>query len=1142
LVDISSFIDRWRQSGASERANKDSFLRDLCDVLGVPHPDPATGDPERDRYVFERDAVLIGAGEKHTIGKIDLYKHGCFILEAKQGSEAESKKLGSARRGTPSWNMAMIDAYGKAVQYASTTDPPPPFLIVTDIGECFDLYACFDGSRRYLKFPDALSSRIHITRLAEPQTLETLRAIFIDPLSLDPSKRATRVTREIATHLANLARSLEEAGHAPELVAKFLMRCLFTMFAEDVELLPKGIFADALRNRWIENPDAFPGEVSDLWRRMNEGGYLFGAGNIWKFNGGLFAEPAALPLNHNQLYVLGQAAASNWADVEPAIFGTLLERALDPKERHRLGAHYTPRAYVERLVRPTIEEPLRAEWDNVRVQVINLFSGADAEANRKVAAEARKIVNAFYDRLRSTRVLDPACGSGNFLFVALDLFKRIENEVIDLLDSLGDDRAITTYGRMITPEQFLGIEIKPWAKEITELVLWIGWLQWQIRTRGYKSHPQEPILHDYHNIECRDAVLAYDAKEPLLDGDGKPVTRWDGVTMKVSPVTGEAIPDDAARMPVYQYSNPRKAEWPEAAFIVGNPPFIGNKKMRTALGDGYVDALRSAHDDVTDTADFVMYWWSMAARAVSDGRARRFGLITTNSITQTASNALVRDRMERAPGVSLVFAVPDHPWSDSESGAAVRIAITVGSAAHGPGTLMRLAREQDSGQDEPTVEFSSQSGVINADLTIGADVNKSLRLRSNADISFMGVTLVGDGFRVAPEQAAQLRGSTETGPDFIKPYVIGRDLTQVLEQRLVIDLYGQSLDQVRDRHPAAYQWLSDRVRPGREQNKRESYRKKWWLFGEPRAAMRTALRGMRRYIATPETSKHRVFIFLEASTVPDHTAFAIALDDAFGFGALCSRVHSEWASAAGSRMGVGNDLRWRNVTCFEPFPFPDPDEPTKQRIRDLGEQLDAHRKRQQALHPELTITGMYNVLEKLRSGEELTAKDKVIHEQGLVSVLKQIHDDLDAAVFDAYGWPHELTDEQILERLVALNAERAEEERKGLVRWLRPEFQNPAGKAVQEQHAIGLELEVAEGVEAAPAAPVVWPKELPQQIAAVRDLVTTTASAKSWTAQTAAGVFRGARRKDVEPILDSLAALGLLIAFDAPDGRHWRAA
>lgn len=252
----------------------------------------------------------------------------------------------------------------------------------------------------------------------------------------------------------------------------------------------------------------------------------------------------------------------------------------------------------------------------------------------------------------------------------------------------------------------------------------------------------------------------------------------------------------------------------------------------------------------------------------------------------------------------------------------------------------------------------------------------------------------------------------------------------------------------------------------------------------------------------------------------DHTLFVIASDDAFLFGVLSSRFHSTFALAAGSRMGVGNDLRWRNVTCFEPFPFAHFREQERQHIQELGEQVDAHRKRQQTLHPDLTITGMYNVLEKLRTGEELTAKEKKIHEQGLVSVLKQIHDDLDAAMFDAYGWPHDLTDEQILERLIALNAERADEENRGLIRWLRPEFQNPTSGTRAVQATIDVAQPIAEALAVAELK--IWPKDLPQQIAAIRDLVRT--NGEVWSVELASRQFKGARKKDIESVLDSLAS------------------
>lgn len=1132
MVTFDEFISRWKNSSGAERANKDQFLSELADVLGVERPKPTTGDPERDTYVFEKDVVIAHEDGKKSIGKIDLYKHGFFLLEAKQGSEALSKKLGTARRGTPSWNIAMQDAYGQALGYARTLGAPPPFLIICDIGYCFDLYASFDGSGNYRKWPDALSSRIYLTQLEKHA--DTFRAIFTDPHSLDQSKIAARVTRDIAGHIANLARTLETAGHAPEFVAQFLMRCLFTMFAEDVELIRKGLFAQALQERWIPNPDSFKPEVEDLWRTMNEGGNMFGVGRILRFNGGLFADPTALALTKEQLVILGLAATRDWKDVEPAIFGTLLERALNPKERHRLGAHYTPRAYVERLVRPTIEEPLREEWEAVRAEVRQIMEAAKSDDDQKAMVAARKPVYAFYDKLTQTRVLDPACGSGNFLYVTLDLFKGIENEILALLHDLGDNAIFNLHGRSVTPEQFLGIEIKPWAKEIAELVLWIGYLQWQIRNRGWMSHIPEPVLRDYHNIECRDAVLAYDAVEPALDDDGKPITRWDGETMKKHPVTREDVPDETARVPVLKYINPRKAEWPKADYIVGNPPFIGTKRMRDALGDGYVEQLRATFaTDVEDNADLVMYWWHNAAKSLESDSIKRFGFITTNSISQSFNRRVVARHL--ASGVHLRFVIPDHPWADSETGAAVRIAMTVGDRDVRPGIILRVLDEQDSGNDAVSITFAPPlTGQIAADFDVVHVSSAAAKpLAANDRLSSMGVALHGSGFILDASTGERFRAY---GGAAIRRYIAGKDLLQKRREQFVIDFSGLSEAEARASNGAAFQHVIDHVLPERAVNRREPIRVRWWRFGWERPEIRKALRGLNRYIATTETSKHRVFQFVESSVVSDHSIVVIALADAFSLGVLSSRIHVGWSLSAGGTLE--DRPRYNKTVCFDPFPFPSTDDLRMQRIRNLGEQLDAHRKRQQELHPELTITGMYNVLEKLRSGEALTAKEKIIHEQGLVSVLKQIHDELDAAVFDAYGWPHDLSDEQILERLVALNAERAEEEKRGLIRWLRPDFQNPDNTQQPVQREMDAPTALAPVTEKHAERKKEWPKTLPEQLTAIRDAFQngTTTDAASL-----AKTFKGARTKEVEQVLASLEALGHLVSVgDQP--KQWRAA
>jgi hypothetical protein len=320
-----SFKDRWSKSGDAERANKDSFLNELCDVLGVERPHPKTGIPEQDLYVFEKDVARAKAGGT-SIGRIDLYKHGSFLLEAKQGAST-----GPKRRDSPTWNQMMSAAHGQALGYAAHLDEPPPFLLVCDIGYCFDVYASFDGTGVYRAFPDGHRKRIFLDNLAEHADL--LRAIWNDPQSLDPSKRTAAVTRDVAERIAELARALEAAGQDPERVATFLMRCLFTMFAEDVGLLPEKPFSHALENWWLQNPASFPGGVASLWRAMDRGeDYI--TGKLLRFNGGLFSTHDAPVLTKDQLILLLMAAKSDWSQVDPSIFGTLLERALNPRERH----------------------------------------------------------------------------------------------------------------------------------------------------------------------------------------------------------------------------------------------------------------------------------------------------------------------------------------------------------------------------------------------------------------------------------------------------------------------------------------------------------------------------------------------------------------------------------------------------------------------------------------------------------------------------------------------------------------------------------------------------------------------------------------------------------------------------------------
>ena len=1171
---VKDFIERWAASSAHERGNCQPFFIELCALLDVEPPDPAA--EKRPEYCFEKGVKIVHADGAETTGFVDFYKRGYFVIEAKQGSEAGDAKIGTARRGTEGWRKAMRAAFGQAHRYAhELPEGLPPFLITCDVGHVFEVWRGFSG--HYGDY--GARKTIPLADLAKPKTLEFFRLIFTEPSALDPSLKAARVTREVAGHLAELARELEPK-HGPEATSAFLMRCIFTMFAEDVALIPEGIFTKATEDHWIPTPETFQDDVSRLWEAMDKG-LPFGFGQkLLQFNGGLFASTEALPLTRAQLERLLEAARCDWADVEPTIFGTLVERALDPVDRERLGAHFTPREYIERLIRPAVMEPLREDWTVALGLVRQIMDKGDEEPPEKEKEEARKILREFHAKLCKVRILDPACGSGNFLYVTFSLMKALEWEVLRELIDLGETQVGMEMEQVsVNPSQFAGLEVNPRAREIADLVLWIGYLQWHRRARG-DVQPVEPVLREYKNIVCTDAVLAWDDRTERLDDEGNPVTVWDMRTYKESPVTREMVPDETARAPVYDYTNACEAVWPEADFVVSNPPFVGNKMMRKALGDGYSEALRQTYKRVPGTADLVMFWWDKAARLARAGRLRRFGFITTNSITQTSNRKVMLPHLaaKKAP-LAITWAIPDHPWV--ADGADVRISMTVGVRAdrlRAKPTLGEVAfeggRRSEGPRDRPIEVKYRGVQTIHPDLSGGANVAGARPLLANQGLSFMGMTLIGKGFRLSADEVRSLGYDSANLPTVIRPHMNARELTQKGTGAFVIDLFGLSAEEARDNYPTLYQRLLERVKPERDQNKDRIPREKWWIFGRPRPDLRDALDGLAQYITTPETSKHRFFVFAPSELCPDHALYAVALDDPFVLGVLSSRFQSEWSLAAGSWMGIGNDPRWRNARCFDPFPFPDATDDQKVRIRDIAERLDAHRKRvtgwwlddvaevpmaadarphagrtpttaesladQDSDARGIHLTAMYNALERLRQiargeGPPLTDKERAFHDAALIGVLKSLHDDLDGAVADAYGWPADLDDEEILERLVALNAQRAAEEAAGYVRWLRPEFQAPDEvKAAEEQITLVEEVkpEVIEAIERVP-----WPKGAATQLAAVRDLL--AANEGTWTVETVAGRFTYAHKATVQRHLETLEVLGLLVGYDEGEERRW---
>jgi hypothetical protein len=1021
---VEAFITRWQgRVGGQERANYALFLSELADALGVERPEPSSADTEANDYVFERVVADPGRDGAATRRRIDLYRRSCFVLEAKQSRQPSAQANGQAALFAPeptargrrsadrAWDVLMMNARRQAENYVRLLAPgheAPPFVLVCDVGHCLELYANFrqDG-KAYDQFPDRSGFRIYLEDLRRPEIRERLRLVWTDPRSLDPSLNAARVTRGIAERLAAVSRRLEAKGSKPAEVAQFLMRAIFTMFAEDVELIPKNAFR-AMLDQFVEAPDGFAATLAQAWKAMDGGGYAIGfKAEVKRFNGSLFRDAVVIPFGREEIGELRAAAAHDWREVEPAIFGALLEQALDPAERRKLGAHYTPRAYVERLVVATVIEPLRDDW---------AAALATAERQRAEAknASALKTVRGFHDRLCALKVLDPACGTANFLYVTLELLKRLEGEVLEALADLGGQEALSGLeGHTVDPGQMLGLEVNARATAIAELVLWIGYLQWHARTRG--GAPGEPILRAFGNIRFGDAVL------------------------------------DNSR------STPARPEWPEADFIVGNPPFIGGKDLRSRLGPAYTQALWAAHGHINESADYVMYWWDRAAEILTrkGTRLRRFGFVTTNSIAQVFQRRVVEKRLGGRQPVSIVMAIPDHPWTKAAPDhAAVRIAMTVVESGVRDGALRRVVVERGLETDAPVIELLETRGRINADLTVGADVSKAAELRANASLCSPGVKLHGAGFIVRPLEAKALGLGRRRGlARHIRPYRNGRDLTGRSRGVLAIDLFELGSEEVRRRFPEVYQHLTMTVKEARVEQHAKSptkdaaaYLEEWWLFGKPRPDLRAALQGLTRYIATVETAKHRLFQFLDISILPDNMLVAIGSDDAFHLGVLSSRIHEAWALRAGGRQGVGNDPRYSKSRCFDPFPFPEPQPTVRAEIAAVAEEIDAHRKRAFAEHPWITLTALYNVAQMLRAGvsaRALDEDDRAVCDAGLVLILNELHARLDRAVAQAYGWPVGLSADEAVARLVALNAERTAEEARGNVRFLRPAFQRP---------------------------------------------------------------------------------------------------
>ncbi len=970
-MNSQTFLQKWGPGGPAFQLNEEqgaqSHFIDLCDLLGVPRPGSEAG------YLFEEKSSVIGG----RTGYADVSKSGAFAWENK----APGKSLDAALKQLLTYSLALSN---------------PPILVVCD-RLTIRIHTQFTGH-------PTETFNVGLGELDQPDKLALLRRIWFDTESFRPKKTSRDITEAAAKSFATLADGLrkrgpdrlthaqEAQGHADE-VAHFLTQCLFCFFAEDVGLLPGRMFEGLVNNRTLTSNKLTTG-LANLFTVMRDGG-LYGNDDIPWFNGGLFKKIKVPQLSVMEMTELRNAAALNWSAIDVSIFGTLFERGLDPSKRSQLGAHYTDPATIMRIVEPVLQRPLLKMWDDTTPVIKKHLSKSKRKGDANYQLALAEFVG-WLNHLKDYRVLDPACGSGNFLFLGLKTLKDVEHKSHIDAAALGLDREAD----LVTgPHNMLGIELNEYAAELARVTVWIGELQWRL-LHGYEFK-KNPVLEPLDHIECRDALLTL----PAVSGEGaSPAVR----------------------------AEPVEAVWPKASVVIGNPPFLGDKKMRGELGDAYTQALRSIYlGRVPGGADLVTYWFEKARSQIESHGLGAAGLVTTNSIRQAANRRV----LDRVCATTRIFeAWSDEPWVND--GAAVRVSLVC------------------QGWGECCFLNGRKVERVNSDLTDGTsglDVTTAKPLAENQNASFFGLSLAG-AFTVEGSLArAWLRkGGNPNGrsdSDVLRPIWNGADVTRRAADRWVID-FAMMTEAEACLYEAPFEHTLCFVKPIRKENREVVRVEKWWLHGRPRPELRRAIRGVPRFIVTSETAKHRYFVWCPAAIAPEHKLVVIPRSDDQTFGILSSRFHVVWAVYAGSRLGVGNDPVYTTSRCVEPFPFPPGlqlDKPpalsaatidiarAAKRLNDLREAWLNPLEWTQRV-PEVIPLGMTTspypdrILPKPGNEKDLAERTLTKLYNARPAWLDAAHKELDLAVAAAYGWKDytaDMPDEEILKRLLALNLARS---------------------------------------------------------------------------------------------------------------------
>ncbi len=951
LITPANFVKKWSKIQQKERASAQSHFNDVCALVG--HGSPLEADPKGEFFTFEADTDK-PSGEH---GWADAWYKGKFVWEYK----------------SPDKNLDV--AYRQLLLYKDALGNPP--LLITSDTQVVIIHTNFTNTLKH-------KYEINFDTILHGDGVDLLRRVFYDPPSFRPAETQEQVTKATADEFVEVAIILQKWGiregiqYNSEKLAHFLIRLLFCLFAEDIGLLPNDVFSKLVHAPL--NSTQFGQTLQTLFAVMRAGG-MFGVDLIPFFDGGLFDDdfvPENMP--GDVMHTLRRASEHDWSAIDPSIFGTLFERIIDETKRAQLGAHYTSKDDILLVVEPVLMQPFRTQWQIVKYQVDNSIKLGLPEV-------ANTLLKSFSDMVANISILDPACGSGNFLYIALRQLLDLQKEVV----LFAIQKELNEIPLSVGPNQLYGIEINPYAYELAQITLWIGYLQWGIEN-GF-SETDEPILKPLHQIENKDAIIDLNTgKEPT---------------------------------------------WPRADVIIGNPPFLGGKRLRIELGDDYVNALYSLYEDrVPHEADLICYWFEKTRYQIEKKMTKRAGLLATQGI-RGGANRKILERIKESGDI--FWAQSDRDW------------VLDGASVHVSMVGFDDGTEQNRTLDDRVVYN------INPDLTTSLDITKAINLTENANISFMGDTKVGP-FEIYENTAMLMLNATgnpnnRPNSDVLIPWINGFDVTRRPQNMWIIDFGLGMTEEEAKQYILPFEHISKYVKPFRSTAKSgDRTGIPWWLHQRPRPDMRSALKKLERYIVTPCLSKYRLFIWVSGPTLIDHALIAFARSDDYFFGVLHSKLHEIWALQLGT--ALEDRPRYTPTTTFETFPFPWPpgmepkDDPNAQKIATFANQLNEFRNTwlyppkeeigitiSNTMLQKRTLTNLYNALniyQEKYKGKKRDTRLWAEEIKGLIKLeeietLNYIHNSLDLAVLDAYNWPRNLTDEQILERLLALNLHRAKQ-------------------------------------------------------------------------------------------------------------------